>query len=138
MAQKPNKNLNALRSRVALNPGEAYVGAFMGRTKINWAWFFVIGPLAAFTMKQYQVMITSQRAVFGKLSMMGGLAGVDAFTFGEIDSVSFKKGMLTYNIRFKFKNGRSLALDTNHKALVSVEGLIFDPKLEDYITKATA
>jgi Bacterial PH domain len=138
MAQKPNKNLDALRSEVPLKPGEHYLGAFLGRTKINWAWFFVIGPLAALTMKQFQVMVTDQRVVFGRLSMMGRLAGIDTFPLAEIEAASFKKGMLTYTITFKFKNGRSLTLDANHKGIVSVEGVVFDPKIEGFLTTAVA
>jgi hypothetical protein len=138
MAQKPNKNLDALRSQVPLNPGEKYVGAFLVRTKINWGWFFLIGPLAALTMKQYQVMVTDQRVVFGRLSMMGRLRNADKFSFDEIESASFRKGMLTYKIVFRFRNGRSLTLDANHKALVSIEGIVFDPGMEEYLTKAIA
>jgi len=136
MAQKVNKTLEALRSQAPLDPGEEYVGAFMSRSKIKWRWFFVIGPLATLTMKQYQVMVTSRRVVFGRLSLMGTLAAIDQFTFNEIESVSFKKGMLTYTIKFKFKNGRSLNLTSNHKAPGSLEGFLFEPKIEQYLTKA--
>ncbi len=138
MAQKPNKNLDAVRLQVPLNQGEEYVGAFLSRSKIKWVWFFVIGPLAALSMKQYQIMVTNQRVCFGKLSMFGKVSGVDKFAFNEIESASFKKGMITYNIKFKFRNGKLLNLDANHKALVSIDGFLFDPKMEEYLTKVIA
>jgi hypothetical protein len=138
MARKANKNLDALRSQAPLNQGEEYVGAFSARTKISWGWFFVIGPLAAFTMKQYQMMVTNQRVFFGRLSLLGKLSSIDIFSFDEIKSASCKKGMLTYSISLKFKNGRSIALDANHKGVASIEGFLLDPTMAEYLTKAIA
>jgi hypothetical protein len=115
MRTKPNKRLDDLRSQAPLNQGETYVGGFLARSKMKTLWFFLIGPLAAFTMKQYQVMVTSERVFFGKLSLLGKLAHIDQFRFDEISSASFKKGVLTYKLKFKFRNGRSLELDANHK-----------------------
>lgn len=138
MAQKPSKNLDALRSQVALNPGENYVGAFLARSKIKWGWFFLVGPLVTLTMKQFQVMVTDQRIAFGRLSMFGKLAATDVFKLDEIADVSFKKGPLSYSIRFDLTNGRTLRLDANHKAMVSMEGFLFEPEMEEFLTNAVA
>ena len=136
MAQKQNKRLDDLRSRITFNQEEEYVGAFMARSKIKIGWFFLIGPLAAFSMKQYQILATNQRVFFGRLSIMSKLTDVDIFNYDEIESASFKKGMLTYKIVFNFVNGRSLTLDANHKAAVSIEGFVFEPGMEESLTKA--
>ncbi|GEM_PF-4960640 len=138
MALKPNKNLERFRSMGLLKEGEKYIGAFLARTRIKIMWFFIIGPLAGLTMKQYQIVVTNQRIFFGRLSMMGKLTSVDAFTFDEIEKASFKKGMLTYKIALRFKNGRTLNLDSNHKAIVSMEGFLLDDGLIAQLESAIA
>ena len=121
-----------------MREGESYVGAFMGRTGIKWGWFFLIGPLAVCTMKQYQVVVTDKRIIFGKLSLFGTPTAIDQFTFNEIRAIIMKKKMLAYKIGFVFNNRRRLDLDANHKAARAMEGFLFDEQLGAYLQKAVA
>lgn len=138
MSDRPNKTLERVRSRVDFQEKESYIGAFMGRTGIKWAWFFLIGPLAAFTMKQYQVVVTDQRVIFGKLSLFGAPTTVDTFAFNDIRAIILKKGVLTYKIGFVFNNRRRLDLFANHKAARAMEGFLFDEQMGAFLQKAVA
>lgn len=129
MIQKPNKRLVDLRSQAQLKDGELYVGGFMARSNIKLMWQLLIGPLAGFAIKHYQIMITNRRVFFGRLSRFGKIIHIDQFEFNEIESSSLKKGLLSYRLVFKFKNGRSLTLDANHKGRNAMEGILFDEKL---------
>jgi hypothetical protein len=138
MAQRPNRHLEYFRASTSLDPGEKYIGAFLARTPVKLLWFFVMGPLAVFTMRQYQIVVTDRRIFFLRLSMLGKPAGVDAFSFGEVRDVSFKKGVMTYKMVFRFHNGRTVRLDSNYKALVQMEGFLFDDALKAYLERAIA
>jgi hypothetical protein len=138
MTQRPNRYLEHFRAMAILEPGEKYVGAFLGRTQVRLIWFFVMGPLALLTMRQYQIIVSDRRIFFLRLSKSGRSAGVDAFTFDEIGEASFKKGVMTYKIFFRFRNGRALNLESNHKALVRVEGLLFDDNLRTHLERVLA
>lgn len=138
MSSKPNKTLESIRSREPLWESESYVGAFMGRTGIKWGWFFLIGPLAVCTMKQYQVIVTDKRVLFGKLSLFGTPTAIDGFTYNEIRGITLRKGLLTYKIGFYFNNRRRLTLNANHKAARAMEGFLFDEQMGTFLQKAVA
>lgn len=136
MSQRLNRHLERFRAMRLLAPGEEYVGAFFGRTQVGLIWFFVMGPLALLTMRQYQVVMTDRRIFFLRISILGKSTGVDAFTFDEIEEASFIKGVLTYKIFFRFNHGRTLWLDSNFKALVDVEGFLFNDTLKARLERA--
>lgn len=138
MAKRANKALERIRLQVPLQEAESYVGAFMGRTGIKWGWFFLIGPLAAFTMQQYQVVVTDKRVIFGRLSLLGTPTTIDQFTYPEIRAILLKKGMLTYKLGFVFNNRRRLNLNANHKAAKAMEGFLFDEQMGTFLQKAVA
>jgi len=136
MTQRLNRHLERFRAMNLLAPGEKYIGAFFGRTQVELVWFFVMGPLALLTMRQYQVIATDQRIFFLRVSLLGKHTGIDAFDYNEIEEASFVKGLLAYKIFFRFKHGRTLWLDANFKALVAVEGLLFDEVLKNHLERA--
>ena len=96
MAKRANKTLERVRLQHPLQEAASNSGAFMGRTPIKWGWIFLIGPLATFTMKQFQVMVTAKRVIFGRLSLLGSPTTSEQFTYPEIRAILLKKGMLTY------------------------------------------
>jgi hypothetical protein len=138
MPSKPNKYLEKIRMEAPLEDAEAIIGAFMGRTPIVWGWFLLLGPLAFCTMKQYQVIVTDKRVIFGKLSFIGSLTTIDQFAFKDIQGITLRRGMLAYKIGFYFNNGRRLILHANHKAVRATEGFLFDENLGAYLQKAVA
>jgi hypothetical protein len=138
MSKKPNKTLERVCSAVDFQEHETIVGAFMGRTGIKWFWFFLIGPLAALTMKQYQVVVTDKRVIFGKLSIFGAPTTIDSFAYKEIRAVILKKGLLTYKIGFVFNNRQRLNILANHKAVRSMEGFLFDEQIGSFLLRAVA
>lgn len=138
MSNKPNRHLERIRMEAPLQEGETYVGAFMGRTPIIWGWFLLIGPLAVCTMKQYQILVTDKRIIFGRLAFFGTLTTIDQFAFNEIRGINLRRGMLSYKIGFYFNNGNRLALLANHKAVRAMEGFLFDEQLGAYLQKAVA
>lgn len=138
MSTKPNRHLEKIRMETPLQEGETYVGAFIGRTPIIWGWFLLIGPFVICTMKQYQVLVTDKRVIFGKISFFGSFSTIDQFAFKDIRGITLRKGLLAYKIGFYFNNGRRLMLQANHKAVRAVEGFLFDEKLGTYLQKAVA
>ncbi len=136
MALGPNSNLEALRSKFPLKEGEKHVGAFMGRTQPHVLWYFLLGPLATLMMQQYQVMVTSKRIIFGKLSVMGSVSIIDAFLYPEIEDVSIREGTLSDTIEFTFKNGRTLILDSSRSGFFGKEGVFIDDAIEDFLEEA--
>ncbi len=138
MAKRANKTLERMRLQFPLQEAESSVGAFMGRTPIKWGWILLIGPLATFTMKQYQVIVTNKRVIFGRLSLLGSPTTIEQFTYPEIRAVLLKKGMLTYKIGFVFNNRRRLNLNANHKAARAMEGFLFDEQMGSFLQKAVA
>lgn len=138
MQFRPNKNLERIRSDTPLQEAESYIGAFMGRTGIKWGWFLLIGPLAVCTMKQYQIVVTNKRVIFGKLSLFGTPTTIDQFKYNDIRGITVRKRILTFKIGFIFNNGRRLYLDATHKAARAREGFLFDEQLGSYLQKAVA
>ncbi|NNK01562.1 MAG: hypothetical protein HKP58_14230 [Desulfatitalea sp.] len=89
-------------------------------------------------MKQYQVVVTNQRIIFGRLSLMGAVTETDAFTFKNIQRILMKKGLLAYQLKFVFYNGRMLRLDANHKAARAMKGFVLDEQMASYLRQAVA
>lgn len=138
MPKRRNKRLERIRSREPLWESESYIGAFMGRTGIKWGWSLLIGPLAVCTMKQYQVIVTDKRVIFGKLSMFGTRTTIDPFAFHEIRAIILKKGILTYKIGFVFNNRSRLTLYANHKGARAMEGFLFDEQIGSFLQRSVA
>jgi hypothetical protein len=138
MAKRANKTLEHIRLQFPLQDAESYIGAFMGRTPIKWGWIFLVGPLATFTMKQYQVIVTDKRVIIARLSLLGAPTTIEQFTYPEIRAILLKKGMLTYKIGFVFNNRRRLNLNANHKAARAMEGFLFDEQLGSFLQNAVA
>jgi hypothetical protein len=138
MGTRPNKHLEAMRAAGAIRTDETYVGGFIARDHIRLRWYLLLGPFAALRMRQYQVVVTDRRVLFGRLSMTGALTGVDAFGFHELERIAFRKGKLAYRIAIGLRNGRALELAANHKGLVSMEAFLCDEATKQYLTDAVA
>lgn len=139
MSDRPNKTLMRLRAQIPLDEGENYIGGFMARTGIKWAFYFLIGPFAVFTMKQYQVMVTDKRVIFGKLSPVGTFTGFDHFSYNDIRQIALRKKILGYKITICFSNHqRPLVLNAFYKSARPMEGYLFDEKMGAFLQKAAA
>lgn len=109
--------------RLTLQPGDDLVGFFQAVTPINFGMFFLIGPLAALTMKQYYVAATRKGMYFHRLNMLGKFKDFDYFSFDEITGVRFGKGVMQRPLRLQFANGRTLKLKALLKGVEKVAKL---------------
>lgn len=125
--KKASKFVEKFHSLNLLDEGETYVGAFLGRSMPTVWWRFFLGPLAMLAMRQYQVVISSRRIFFGKLSPLAQLNNFEAFTFDEAAVAMCSKRLLSYRVQFLFKNGRSLRLDANFRGAGRFDGFLITP-----------
>lgn len=103
-----------------LNENDSLIGFFQAiETPKIWL-YFLIGPLAALSMKYYFLAVTEKGIHFHKLSMLGKFAGSDFFKFNEIESVKIGKGLIQRPMMFKFKNSRKLKINAQLKGVEKV------------------
>ncbi len=106
-----------------LKPGDSLVGFFQAIQPFKLWLFFLIGPLAVFSMKYYFVAVTQQGISFHRLSLLGKFAGQDDFAYADIEKAKIGKGMLQRPMRFFFKNGRKLYLKGQLKGVEKIAKL---------------
>lgn len=106
-----------------LVPGDSLVGFFYALQPFKIWLFFLIGPLAVFSMKYHFVAVTQKGITFHRLNMLGKFSDSDSFEFNEIESVKIGKGLLQRPMQFKFANGRKLALKAQLKGVEKVAKL---------------
>jgi len=100
-----------------MQKSDELVGFFQATTPIRIGLYLLIGPLAALSMKQYFVAAGKKGMYFHRLNMWGKFKDYDFFSFTEITSVQFGKGMIQRPVTFQFNNGRSLKLKAQLKGL---------------------
>ena len=106
-----------------LEPGDSLVGFFQAIQPFKWWLFFLIGPLGVLSMKFYFVAVTRQGITFHRLNLLGKFAGLDRFSFDEIEHVKIGKGLLQRPLRFFFKNGRKLYVKGQLKGVEKIAKL---------------
>ena len=74
-------------------------------------------------MKYHFVAVTQKGITFHRLSMLGKFSDSDSFGYDEIESVKIGKGLLQRPMKFKFANGRKLALNAQLKGVEKVAKL---------------
>ena len=116
-----------------LSPGEPLVGFFMAQRRPPIWLYLLIGPLAALSIRMYLVGVTDKRLHFHKLNLMGKVSAHDTFTFGEIKSVKFGRGLLTVPMAYVFPRGRKLKLHAQKVGLERVAKI--DEKTVTYISQ---
>lgn len=93
--------------------------------------FFLIGPLAALSMKNYFIAVTSRGIYFHSLNMFGKFSTSDFFEYNEIKNVKIGKGFLQKSMMFQFGNGRSLNIKAQLKGVEKVAKIT--EEVENYI-----
>tara|TARA_A100001015_G_scaffold312144_1_gene416727 strand:- start:838 stop:1242 length:405 start_codon:yes stop_codon:yes gene_type:complete len=105
------------------------VGFFEAVQPFKFWLFFVIGPLAVLSMKNYFVAVTKRGVCFYRLNLLGKFAGSDFFKFNDIENVKIGNGILQRPFLFQFKNGRKLKINA------LVRGVEKISKLNDNVQK---
>ena len=97
-----------------LTKGDDLVGLFLGTQPPKFWLFFVVGPLAVLSIKQYLVGVSKKGLYFHRLNLLGKFSNCDFFEFGDVKSIKIGTGILQKPLSFQFNNGRKLKI----KALI--------------------
>lgn len=116
-----------------LAPNEDLVGFFVAQGATNFGLFFLIGPLAAFSIRSYYVAVTDLGVHFHLINLHGGFRHSDFFSYKEIEAVNVCDGTLQIPIKFLFSNGRDLEIKAQKRGLARVAKA--EPEVLDHITK---
>ncbi len=114
-----------------LKPGENLVGFFLAVMTPSFTQYFFLGPLAAFSIRNYIVVVTDQGMHLHKLNMMNKPDGIDYFTYEEITKLKLKDGLLQAPLELEFSNGRKIKLKAQLKAVTSVP--VLDEITKNYL-----
>jgi len=74
-------NKEAAKAHILKNlmSGDSLVGFFIAQQPFKLWLFFIIGPLAVFSMKQYFIAVTQKGIHFHRLNLLGKFASDDFF-----------------------------------------------------------
>lgn len=124
--------------KLNLREHESLIGFFQAMEPPKIWLFFLIGPLAALSMRMYFLAVTTTGLYFHRLNLLGKFKGHDYFDFSEIESVKVGKGLLQRPMRFHFKNNRKIQLKAQLKGVEKVAKLTTDVQqhIEDNIPSA--
>jgi len=100
--------------------GEELIGFFMAQRPFKIWLFFLIGPLAALSMKSYIIAVTNKGMHFQALNLIGKFSQHDFFDYNEIDSFSIGRGILQIPMKYMFTSGRKLKIKAQKKGRESV------------------
>ncbi len=106
-----------------LTEGDSLISFFQAVQPFKIWLFFLIGPLAVFSMKTYFMAVTKKGLYFHRLNLLGKFSGMDFFPFDEIESVAIGKGILQRPMRFQFRNGRKLKVSAQLKGVEKIAKL---------------
>ncbi len=116
-----------------LAPAENLLGFFFAQGATNLGLFFLIGPLAAFSIRSYYVAATNLGIHFHLINLHGGFTHSDFFPFEEIENVNIGKGALQTPMKFVFSNGRDVKIKAQKRGLGNVAKVT--PEVLDHIVK---
>ncbi|WP_432455725.1 MULTISPECIES: PH domain-containing protein [unclassified Agarivorans] len=114
-----------------LQESDSFIGFFQAIEPPKIWLFFLIGPLAVFSMKSYFLAVTEAGIYFHKLSLLGKFNGYDFFTYDDIENVKIGKGLLQRPIKFKFKNNRKITVKAQLKGVEKIAKIT--PEVQQYI-----
>jgi len=118
-----------------LEENELLIGFFMAQYKPSYWFLVLIGPLWALGIRVHYIGVTERGLYFHKCNILGKITGFDFFSYDEIESVYFGKGLLQRPMKFLFKNNRKLKLSAQLKGVEKIPKLT--PDIQDYIQKKT-
>lgn len=124
--------------KLNLRENDSLIGFFQAMEPPKTWLFFVIGPLAAFSMRMYFLAVTTKGLYFHRLSLLGKFREHDYFEFCEIESVEIGKGVIQRPMKFHFKNNRTVKVKAQLKGVEKVAKLTADVQqhIEDSIPSA--
>ncbi|VVS95516.1 hypothetical protein [Desulfoluna spongiiphila] len=109
-----------------LKENESLVGFFQAMELPKFWLYFIIGPLAAISLKTYFLGVTETGLYFHKLSLLGKFNNYDFFRFDEIESVKIGKGFMQRPMTFRFKNNRKIKIKAQLKGVEKVAKMSTD------------
>lgn len=109
---------------------EELIGFFQAQGAFRLWLFFIIGPLAVLSLRQYFVAVTNKGIHFHLLNILGKFSQHDFFSYDEIKKIEIGKGMLQIPIKFFFEN-KKLKIKAQKKGFERVATV--DEKTLDYI-----
>ena len=113
--------------------GEKILESVHGITPAT-GWFLLLGPLAAFMMKYYLLTVTDKAIYFHRMNMASKIVQSDRFSYAEMKGSKLSSGILNHELKFKFKNGRTLLVRCPRKAL-SKKVTVLSEKTLDFLEK---
>lgn len=116
-----------------LEENESLIGFFMAQYKPSYWFLLLIGPLWALGIRVQYIAVTERGLYFHKCNILGKITGFDFFSYDEIKSVDFGKGLLQRPMKFLFKNNRKLKLNAQLKGVEKIPKLT--PDIQDYMQK---
>lgn len=134
---KTAKRKNKFYEQALLDPrmGEksSHLYTFLGRVRPPWWGFLLLGAFSAILMKNYQVVVEKDVLVLARMNLFGKVENIDRIPYSEIQSFRWKSRLLTHRFSFVLKNGRKLNFDSNHRAVVRVEGMLSSDEALNFI-----
>jgi hypothetical protein len=101
----------------SLVEGESLIGFFYAQQQFKIGLWFLIGSLAAFTLKHYYTVVTTHGIHFYQMDLWGKLGQHDFFRYSEIQRIKMRQGFLRTSLEYFFETGRTLKLRSPHKGL---------------------
>lgn len=117
-----------------LSSKEKCKGIFLANCMPSIWWYFLIGPLASFKMKQYIISLYDDAIHFTRLDLWGKAANTDEFSYDEIKTLELKNGMITKKWNISINDNRLKLIVPFRKS--ENEKLLDPSKLEFLKSKA--
>jgi len=111
-----------LRQKIINDIGEdeEFIGVFQGMRAMKIWLFFIIGPLAALSTKQFYVVITNKTLHFHSPVMFTSKFDHCIVRYDDIEHITYGKGWLSRPITFVLENGRKLTINAQVKGVEKV------------------
>ena len=91
--------------------GDKLIGVCFTQLPPKFWLFALIGPIAVFAMKYYNLGVSEKGLYFCRLGILGKFTGTnDFFPFEDFESISIGSGKLQRTIKILFRNGKKLKL----------------------------
>jgi len=112
---------------------EELIGFFQAVQPFKIWLFFIIGPLAVFSMKFFFLAVTNKGVYFFRLNYFDKFVTKDLFLYREIKSLEIGKGMLQRPMKFTFANDKVVKVKAQLKGVDKIAKLL--PETQEYLEK---
>ena len=117
------KAIQQILDNAKLDSDERSIGAFIGRGKVD-------------EYDQSQILVTSKRVLFGRMSILMNLERLDSFNNDEILNVIFEStllGITAYKITFIFIDGKKSEFTVQKWSLFGSEGATINEETKRHL-----